>query len=267
MATFTMYLHEVLDAQSPDTADPSIIGLDTYPIWDEGYRDELNHKILMRYWNREIGFETPLMFTHHVKRLMGEIMPYYNQLAKTTLWDFDPFITMDVENTSTSDMEQTAESKSTDTTTADTEETGVEESESASNQKSGNESESIASEHPQTQLQGYEDYATASNRSQSASQSQSDTTGRGESQRTSTTTGDGESETTGNTRNTASSADRQTGFTGSRSQLLQEYRDTIIGVDNQILAELEVLFMGVWDNDDDYTRLQPSWFDPYPPIF
>lgn len=255
MATFTMHLHEILDAQTPDDADPSQIGLDTYPIWDEGHRNELNHKIIMRYWNREIGFETPLMFTHHVKRLMGEIMPYYNQLAKTTLWDFDPFITVDVENTSTSDA------KSKDTTTADAKETGVEDSQSTSNQTSGNESESIASEHPQTQLQGYEDYATASNRSQSVSESQSDTTGHGETQRTSTTTGDGASEST------TSSTNRQTGFTGSRSQLLQQYRDTIIGVDNQILAELEVLFMGVWDTDEAYTTIEPTWFDPYPTIF
>lgn len=55
-------------------------GLDTYPIFDEKYRNTLNTKILNHYYNDEIGLETPELFKFYLNNKMNEIMDYYNIL-------------------------------------------------------------------------------------------------------------------------------------------------------------------------------------------
>lgn len=55
-------------------------GLDTYPIFDNNYRETLNTKILNHFYNNEIGFETPELFKFYLNNKMNEIMPYYNTL-------------------------------------------------------------------------------------------------------------------------------------------------------------------------------------------
>lgn len=55
-------------------------GLDTYPIFDDNYRQTLNQKILNHYYNNEIGFETPELFKFYLNNKLNEIMPYYNTL-------------------------------------------------------------------------------------------------------------------------------------------------------------------------------------------
>lgn len=239
MTTFTMRLHTILGVDSPDDADASLIGLDRYPIWDEGYRSELNHKIVMRFWNREIGHETVGMFVHAVRRKMGEVMPYYSQLAETATWEFDPFETISVEHTSDGVTDATGDSSSE---TAGTET-------SSSKQDSGSESVSrtVSSEHPQTRLNNHEDYATASQDGESKSANESQATSDGEQTQTGSQNTNQQQHQTG----------KQTsqGTQGNKSAMLEQYRATILGVDTMILDELETLFMGVWDTDHSYTTM------------
>ena len=54
--------------------------LDEYPIFDEQYREPLNKAILDNYYTYEIGFETPALFRHYLKTKMNLIMPKYNIL-------------------------------------------------------------------------------------------------------------------------------------------------------------------------------------------
>lgn len=56
------------------------LGLDSYPIFDEEYRQALNDKIISHFYFREIGFETAEQFAWFVRRTMNENMPYFNQL-------------------------------------------------------------------------------------------------------------------------------------------------------------------------------------------
>lgn len=259
MATFTMRLHTILGVDSPDDADASLIGLDRYPIWDEGYRSELNHKIIMRFWNREIGHETVPMFVHAVRRKMGEIMPYYSQLAETATWEFDPFETINVEHTSDSETEGTGN------TTGVTDATGTVEGESTSNessssqQDSGSESVSrtVSSEHPQTRLNNYEDYATASQDGESKSANESQATSQGEGSQSDSQNSQQHQTSAQDSSQQQHQTGKQTsqGTQGNKSELLEQYRATLIGVDTMILDELEVLFMGVWDTDHSYTTM------------
>lgn len=55
-------------------------GLESYPIFDENYRQTLNNKILYHYYENEIGFETAGLFKIYLNQKMDEIMPYYNNL-------------------------------------------------------------------------------------------------------------------------------------------------------------------------------------------
>ena len=61
-----------------DEAIPNIFDFD-YPIFDESYRNVLNHKILKHYYTREIGMETVGLWKLKLNTKMNEIMPYFNE--------------------------------------------------------------------------------------------------------------------------------------------------------------------------------------------
>ena len=54
--------------------------MNSYPIFDEDYRDTLNNNILNHYYENEIGFETASLFRFYLNQTLNEIMPKYNVL-------------------------------------------------------------------------------------------------------------------------------------------------------------------------------------------
>lgn len=64
-----------------DTARPSIFAL-PYDIYDETHRADLERTIILHYWTREIGLETPGAFVLALGARMREIMPRYNELYR-----------------------------------------------------------------------------------------------------------------------------------------------------------------------------------------
>ena len=60
-------------------------------FFNESYRKVLCSKILKHYYLREIGCETVGMWIYWVNTKLEEIMPYYNQLYKSTELEFNPF--------------------------------------------------------------------------------------------------------------------------------------------------------------------------------
>lgn len=73
------------------------VGLSSYPIFDEGYRAQLNNKIMNHFYMREIGFETVGLFRFHVKRTMNEIMSYYNIMYEAIMEEeWKPFLEVDM---------------------------------------------------------------------------------------------------------------------------------------------------------------------------
>lgn len=65
----------------------------TYPIFDETYRNTLNTAIMSAFFWREIGFETYGRWKFELHALMNRIMPYYNKLYESTLIEYNPIIT------------------------------------------------------------------------------------------------------------------------------------------------------------------------------
>lgn len=70
-----------------------------YPIFDEAYRVTLEKKILKHYYTREICCETVGLWKLFLNRKMNEIMPYYNQLYKSALIEFNPMYDIDLTTT------------------------------------------------------------------------------------------------------------------------------------------------------------------------
>lgn len=66
-----------------------------WPIWDEEYRPVLCQKILKHYYTREIAFETVGLWQLKLETKLNEIMPYYNELYRTKLLQYDPFRDVD----------------------------------------------------------------------------------------------------------------------------------------------------------------------------
>ena len=76
------------------TVAPKIFNFD-FPIFDEEYRLPLEVKILRTYYTREICEETVGLWKLRLQTKLCNIMPYYNQLYKSALLEFDVFADVD----------------------------------------------------------------------------------------------------------------------------------------------------------------------------
>lgn len=236
-SNFTITLGEMI-ALGYDTAGK--LGLDDYPIFDETYRAYLNERIIAHFAMREIGVETPKLFTFYVRRTMWEQMPYFNQRYESTRRNIDPLLTMSytaaTDSSNRSDM--AGRSTATQSTTSD--------SASTSDSTAGTTSKTVNSELPQTRVDDFSLYAT------SASESATDSTSHQSSDTHSTSETNAVNSTESNTANsTGSITTTTTGYTGSPADLLRAWRDSFINVDLEVIGSLESCFMQVWGSGDD----------------
>jgi hypothetical protein len=228
MPTFTLELWRVLELYPDGGASGyACIGLDAYPIFDRAndgssqYRPLLNQKIVDHFHNREIGQETVSMFKFAMRRKMNEIMPYYNQLYKSTQIEFDPLATVDMRTVVTGESTQTA--------------TAVGHTENSSDGEAG--SRTVQSSMPQVMLAGNKDYATGgvdatstSNNSATADENSNSTTDE----------------------NTNSTTEMK-GYQGAPAELINSYRASLLNIDLMVIEELREMFMRVWNTGDEYT--------------
>lgn len=113
---------------------PSVFDFD-FPIFDETYRPLLETKILKHFYTREIGLETVGLWKLKLDTKLNEIMPYYNQLYKSELIEFNPLY--DVDLTRDHKLNRTEETKQTGTETADATKNGTVDT-TATGKKTGN---------------------------------------------------------------------------------------------------------------------------------
>ena len=93
-----------------------------WEIYDEEYRPILCKKILKHFYTREIGAETAGLWKLWLNQRMAEIMPYYNQLYKSTLFEFNPLYDTDYKtegNRKTDEGEQSGRETKSDYTRTD----------------------------------------------------------------------------------------------------------------------------------------------------
>lgn len=100
---------------------PSVFDFD-FPIFDESYRNVLETKILKHYYTREIGLETVGLWKLKLDTKLNEIMPFYNQLYKSELIEFNPMYDVDLTRDHNLKREETTKQAATEKGT--TEKTG-----------------------------------------------------------------------------------------------------------------------------------------------
>lgn len=76
----------------------------SWAFYDETERKNLCKKILRHYYTNEIGFETVGLWTLYLNTKMSEIMPYYNQLYESARIKFEPL--KDIDYTETGENEK-----------------------------------------------------------------------------------------------------------------------------------------------------------------
>lgn len=83
-------INDVIQAAIPKVFDFE------FPIYDASYKNVLCGKILKHYYTREIGAETVGLWKLWLDTKLNEIMPYYNQLYKSAMIEFNPMYDIDL---------------------------------------------------------------------------------------------------------------------------------------------------------------------------
>lgn len=181
-----------------------------YPIFDETYRGVIETKILKHYYTREIGLETVGLWLHKLDVKMNEIMPYYNQLYKSCLLEFNPFYNTDF--TTKRDIKTNEKGNSKDET------------------NTTNKEWELYSDTPQGSVTNLENETYLTNATKN--------------------TGDGNTLNKGETNvdNVQDYLETVKGKVGGEnySSLLEQYRKTFLNIDMMIIDELSDLFMNIW---------------------
>jgi hypothetical protein len=207
------------------------IGLNYFTTFNPEHKVQLVGKIMDHYWNREIGQETLPMFQLAMRRKMNEIMPYYNKLYETETFEFDPMSTIKLHTINSGTEVQNVEVESDGTQNTD----------------NHSATRTVQSAFPQTMLNGSGDYAT------SGADANTDTDGN-------TTAHDSKSSDSTTDTDTETNVE---GYQAYPSNLLTQYRQTILNIDMLIIAELDDCFMQIWNTADDYDK-NPPLFSAYP---
>lgn len=252
-----------------DKAIPKIFNFE-FPIFDEAYRNVLCRKILKHYYTREIGEETVGLWKLRLDTRMNEIMPYYNQLYKSELLEFNPLYDTELTrsgnrtNNSTDKQDVSSERKLTGSGETNNENTENSNTTTSANTSTTNSTESterdLYSDTPQGALNNVEDedYLTnarkklgsesSADTGTSSGTSENETTGSSKSTTTTTNNDTFTSEQNNNANSTEEYLEKVSGKQGSvsTSKLLMEYRSTFLNIDMQVIEELSDLFITLW---------------------
>lgn len=175
-------------------------------IWS---KDRLATKIVDHYYMREIGYETVGLFKHYAKVYMQEIMERYLPLIYSNSIEYNPLVNVDYEESFVRNITGSGESES-------------------SNSASGL---SVNSDTPQGQI----------SKSSILGGQYASNTGASETESSIT---DSTSNTTDETY--SKKVKGNSGVSATAQKMIQQYRENIIAIDEQIIKELDKLFMGLY---------------------
>lgn len=211
-----------------------------FPIFDENYRQVLCRKILKHYYTREIAHETVGRWKLALNAKLNEIMPYYNQLYKSELLEFNPFYDVD--------LTRSREGSGTSNRTSNNIETnsGTSKNVSSGSRTSNTDTLNRFSDTPQNSMdtQGITDSVplttvTKVNEDNTTTNESTDTLTRNDSK-----TGNG----TENINNTDKYIETVKGKQGTEnySSLLKKFRETFLNIDMMIIEDCSDCFFTLW---------------------
>lgn len=228
MASYTLELRRVIELYSREEVESwfksynlenyltptQIEQINKFGVWS---KDRLASKIVDHYYMREIGFETPALFKHYALCTMNEIMERYLPKIYSNFLEYDPLSNVDFTEEYTREIVGSAENQG------------------QSNSNSNSSGMAINNNTPQTniQKQDLESGLYASSVGQTDTQIEDET----------------------NTSSTASSntierftrhEEGDNGVIITNQRLVKEYREIIVAIDEEIINELNSLFMGLY---------------------
>ena len=182
-------------------------------------KDKLAAQIVDHYLMREIGLETPALFAHQAKVLMKEIMEEKLPLIYSASIEYDPLVNVDYSETYAAQRQGSGTASSTGTSSSST--SGL----------------SVNSDTPQSQISKEAilagDYASS--------------TGASEATDSSSTTGSSTNSESGSESYTKN-IKGNSGVSATAQALIRDYRKTIVTINKDIIEDLNVLFMGLYNN-------------------
>lgn len=236
------------------------------PFFDEGYRSILCQKILKHYYLREICCETVGIWTLWMNTRLEEIMPYYNQLYESAKIEFNPMHNVDLTSKHERNVEGTSKEDGTrtDNTTGKRTLTGNRDTDNTSvgtrntTNSSDETKRDLYSDTPQGAISGLENENYLTNARKitdnvnGTGNEETNTTEKSgtDYSETEDTTGkiDGVTSNTGKTNTTEDYLETIIGKQGTESfsSLLNEFRETFLNIDMQVIEEFNDLFFGLW---------------------
>lgn len=236
MASYTIQLRNVINIYSREEVESwfkdykledyllpdQLETLENSNLWS---KDKLAKKIVDHYFMREIGFETPALFRHYAKMTMNEIMERYLPKIYTQAIQYDPLVNVDFTETYTHEHEGEGQSegRSTSNSNSNGTSTGV----------------NINDDTPQGQINKEDILSGKYASSASANENSTNAT----------------DETSVSSNNTSNTKDKDNytrhlqgnqGITASYQAMIMQYRDTVASYTEEIINELNSLFMGLY---------------------
>lgn len=211
-----------------------------FPIFDENYRQVLCRKILKHYYTREIAHETVGRWKLALNAKLNEIMPYYNQLYKSELLEFNPFYDVDLTRSREGSGTSNRTSNNTETNS------GTSKNVSSGSGTSNTNTLNRFSDTPQNSMdtQGIADSVplttvTKVNEDNTTTNTSTDTLTRDDSK-----TGNG----TENINSTDKYIETVKGKQGTEnySSLLKNFRETFLNIDMMIIEDCSDCFFTLW---------------------
>ena len=232
MASYTMQLRKVIEYFGREEVEnwfkdyelnhyltPSQIEQITkFNVWS---KDRLATKIVDNYYMREIGFETPALFKHYAKIEMKKIMERYLPKIYSNFLEYDPLSNVDFTETYTREISGETANQGSSNSTSQNNASGL----------------NVNSDTPQGQISKQAilggSYASQTNASETESEIQDNTST--------------ENQGTSNTIETFTRHEEgDNGVIITNQRLVKEYREIIVAIDEEIINELNCLFMGIY---------------------
>lgn len=219
-------------------------------FFDEEYRSVLCQKILKHYYLREIGSETVGIWKLWMNTRLEEIMPFYNQLYKSALLEFNPLYDVDLKRTHNRKVDSSKQDDGTSKVVSD----GVSsESGTGSGSESGSSNSTkkdLYSDTPQGAITGLENenYLTNARKVTDSGSTSGNSSSKFSNSGTNKTTVNGETSNTGTANSLEDYVENVSGKQGteSYSSMLLKFRETFLNIDMQVIEEFSDLFMGLW---------------------
>jgi hypothetical protein len=222
------------------SALPVLFNFD-FPIWLSNYKSILEKKIVMHYFNYEIGFETPQLFQFFLEERLNMIMPYYNQLyASVLVYDITKNIGISITDSENNNKTITNNGSIHQSGTTDQQNNTTNTNVNVQNTTA----QKVDYDMPQSKNNTNTDYASFLTDDTNAINGNN--TDNINAHVTNSNDGTTTNNATTNDNATISKTHSESGNNIPIAELIMKHRETLINIDNQIIEDLKDLFMLIY---------------------